>query len=127
MANVAYSYGEFNQTKLEKKMADIQGHKDAVAKYVSNIDSAVLDKMAKNYALVLSNKDSQFVSCGDQSEKDTVRENFLKKKLGLTDSDEVLNASIESVCVTMKEDRFKSRLAFYYLLAAHYGKLTMFA
>jgi len=112
---------------MEIKMADIQGHKDAVAKYVNNIDTAVLDKMAKNYALVLSNKDSQFVSCGDQSEKDTVRENFLKKKLGLTDADESLNASIESVCVTMKDDRFKSRLAFYYLLAAHYGKLTMFA
>jgi len=29
----------------------------------------------------MSNKDSRFVSCGDTSEKDTVRENFLKKNL----------------------------------------------
>lgn len=108
-------------------MADIQKHKDDVKKYAANVNTAALDKMAKNYALVLSNKDSQFVSCSDQAEKDTVRENFLKKKLGLTESEEVLNAAIEEVCVTMKEDRFKSRLAFYYLLAEKYNKLTMFA
>ena len=83
--------------------------------------------MAKNYALVLSNKDSQFVSCGDESERDTVRENFLKKKLALTNSDADLNAAIDTVCATMKEDRFKSRLAFYYLLADKYNKLGIFA
>lgn len=108
-------------------MADIQSHKDTVAKYASALDAAALDKMAKNYALVLSNKDSQFVSCTDQAEKDTVRENFLKKKLGLTDDDDALNASIEAVCNTMSADRFKSRLAFYYLLAEKYNKLSMFA
>jgi len=108
-------------------MADIQGHKDAVAKYASALDTAALDKMAKNYALVLSNKDSQFVSCTDPAEKETVRENFLKKKLGLGDADDALDASIEAVCTTMSADRFKSRLAFYYLLAEKYNKLSMFA
>lgn len=108
-------------------MADIQEHKATVAKYASNINTAALDKMAKNYALVLSNKDSQFVSCGDESERDTVRENFLKKKLALTNSDADLNAAIDTVCATMKEDRFKSRLAFYYLLADKYNKLGIFA
>jgi len=108
-------------------MADMQSHKDTVAKYAAALDTAALDKMAKNYALVLSNKDSQFVSCSDQAEKDTVRENFLKKKLGLQDSDDALNESIEAVCTTMSADRFKSRLAFYYLLAEKYNKLSMFA
>lgn len=108
-------------------MADVQEHKATVAKYVSKVNTAALDAMAKNYALVLSNKDAQFVSCGDQNEKDTVRENFLKKKLGLTNSDADLNAAIDAVCQTMKEDRFKSRLAFYYLLAEKFNKLGMFA
>jgi hypothetical protein len=108
-------------------MADIQEHKATVAKYTSSVNTAALDAMAKNYALVLSNKDSQFVSCGDASEKDTVRENFLKKKLGLTNSDADLDAAIDSVCQTMKDDRFKSRLAFYYLLAEKFGKLSQFA
>ncbi len=107
-------------------MADIQEHKATVAKYSSSVNTAALDAMAKNYALVLSNKDSQFVSCGDESEKNTVRENFLKKKLGLIASDAELDAAIDSICATMKEDRFKSRLAFYYLLAEKFGKLSQF-
>jgi hypothetical protein len=111
---------------MEISMADIQGHRDSVAKYVSNINAAALDKMCKNYALVLSNRDSQYVACGDETERNTVRDNFLKKKLGLTNSEEELNAAVEAVCVTMKEDRFKSRLAMYYLLAEKYGKLGLF-
>ncbi len=108
-------------------MADLQEHKASVAKFATNINTAALDKMGKNYALVLSNKDSQFVSCGDESEKNTVRENFLKKKLALTNSEAELNAAIDAVCVIMKEDRFKSRLAFYYLLAEKFNKLGLFA
>lgn len=107
-------------------MADLQEHKATVAKY-TKVNTAALDKMGKTYALVLSNKDSQYVACGDDGEKATVCANFLKKKLGLTNSEAELNAAIEAVCVTMKEDRMKSRLAFYYLLAEKFGKLGMFA
>jgi hypothetical protein len=107
-------------------MADIQEHKATVAKYASKVNTAALDGMARNYALVLSNKDSQYVACGDDAERATVRTNFLKKKLGLTNSDADLDAAIDSVCATMKDDRFKSRLAMYYLLADKYGKLAMF-
>lgn len=107
-------------------MADVQEHKAAVAKYASKVNTAALDGMAKNYALVLSNKDAQYVACGDEGEKDTVRNNFLKKKLGLTNSEADLNAAIDAVCATMKDDRFKSRLAMYYLLAEKFGKLDMF-
>jgi hypothetical protein len=53
-----------------------------------------------------------------------VRENFLKKKLGLKTDD--MDASIKAICAHMKDDRTKSRLTFYYLLAEHYGKLDMF-
>ena len=106
-------------------MASIQEHKDIVAKY-AKAHAGALDGMAKTYRLVLSNKDSQYVACGDETEKATVRANFLKKKLGLTNSDTDLDAAIEAVCVTMKEDRFKSRLAMYYMLADKFGKLDMF-
>ena len=108
-------------------MADIQEQKTILAKYCSAIHDGALANMNKTYALVMSKPDAKFVSCGDQSEKDTVRENFLKKKLGLTEGDDALNASIDAVCLTMKEDRFKSRLVFYYLLAEKHGKLEMFA
>lgn len=107
-------------------MADLQEHKTIAAKYAGKVNQAALDGMARNYALVLSNKDSQYVACGDDAERATVRTNFLKKKLALTNSDADLDAAIDAVCATMKEDRFKSRLAMYYLLADKYGKLAMF-
>jgi hypothetical protein len=108
-------------------MADTSEYKESLAKYTSKINDAALSKMASTYALVMSNKDAKFVSCGDASEKETVRENFLKKKLGLTDSDAALDAAVDAVCATMKEDRMKSRLVFYYLLAEKYNKLGIFA
>jgi hypothetical protein len=108
------------------KMADIQAHKDFVTKYAKNVNTAALDGLAKNYALVLSNNDSQYVAASDESERVTVRENFLKKKLGLTDSDASLDAAVAAVAEVLKEERFKSRLAFYYLLADKYNKLGLF-
>ncbi|MDZ4141537.1 MAG: DUF2853 family protein [Methylotenera sp.] len=107
-------------------MADIQEQKDILAKYTTSINDAALAGMARTYALVMSKPDARHVACGDASEKDTVRENFLKKKLGLTNSDAELNAAIDAVCLTMKDDRFKSRLVFYYLLAAKYNLLGIF-
>jgi hypothetical protein len=107
-------------------MADLQEHKAIATKYAPKLNQAALDGMARNYALVLSNKDSQYVACGDDEERATVRTNFLKKKLGLTNSDADLDAAINAVCATMKDDRFKSRLAMYYMLADKYGKLAMF-
>lgn len=47
-------------------------------------------------------------------------ENFLEKKLGLSGD---LDAAIKAVCTTMKPDRTKSRLTFYYLLAEYFEKL----
>lgn len=108
-------------------MADMQEHKATVAKFSAKVNNEALEKMAKTYALVLSKNDTQFVACGDAGEKNTVRENFLKKKLGLTNSDADLDAAIEEICQTMKADRFKSRLAFYYLLAEKFNKLGVFA
>ncbi|MES2580885.1 MAG: DUF2853 family protein [Pseudomonadota bacterium] len=107
-------------------MADIQEHKDTLAKYTSTINEAALQGMARTYALVLSKQDSRNVSCGDAAEKQTVRENFLKKKLGLTHSDAVLDAAIDEICAKVKEDRMKSRLVFYYLLAEKYNLLGNF-
>ena len=107
-------------------MADIQEQKDLLSNYTSNINEAALQGMARTYALVLSKQDSRNVSCGDAVEKDTIRKNFLQKKLGLTHNDDVLNAAIEEVCMKMKDARLKSRLAFYYLLAEKFNLLANF-
>ncbi len=114
------------QTIRRATMADIQELKDSLAKFTSSINEPALAKMQKTYALVMSKQDSRNVSCTDAAEKSTVRENFLKKKLGLTKSDADLDAAVEAICLKMKDDRLKNRLVFYYLLAEHFNLLGNF-
>lgn len=100
----------------------MQDHVADIKKYTSKpVNETAVAHLAKTYALVLGKADSRYVSCTDQTELDRVRENFLKKKLKLESGD--LDGAIKSVCQTMKADRTKSRLTFYYLLAEHFEKL----
>lgn len=88
------------------------------------VDQDVIAQMEKTYALVLSKPDSRLVSVSDAEEVKTVRENFLKKKLGVTGSDEELDATIVEIGKQIPGQ--KNRLTVYYLLAEHYGKLSVF-
>ena len=65
-------------------------------------------------------------AASDPAEVATVRKNFLKGKLGLTQDDEVLDAAIAEVAGRMKADRTKSRATVYYLLAEKFDKLAVF-
>ena len=97
-----------------------------VKKYAPKADDSVLENMLKTYRLTLTNPDNALVSFSDAGERKTVRENFLKKKLGLTDSDEALDAAIKEVGAQMKDGTRNGRLAVYYLLAEKFGKLDVF-
>lgn len=97
-----------------------------VKKYAPKADEAVLESMLNTYRLTLSNADAAYVSFSDPEELKTVRENFLKKKLGLTESDEKLDEAIKEVGAKMKDGTKNGRLAVYYLLAEKFGKLGDF-
>ena len=99
---------------------------DSVLAYAPHADKAVIDKMATTYRLVLRNRDSSLVSASDPAELKTVRENFLKKKLGLTQSDAELDQAITETLATMKDGKANPRLAVYYLLAEKFDKLDTF-
>lgn len=98
-----------------------------IKKYAPTADADVVASMEKTYRLVLSKADTAVVAFGDPAEKATVRENFLKKKLGLTQPDAELDAAIDAVGAKMKGVTRRSRLTVYYLLAEHFGKLDVFA
>lgn len=99
----------------------MQDHVADIRKYTSNpVDETAVAHLAKTYALALGKADARYVSCSDPAELATVREHFLEKKLGVTGD---LDGAIQAVCTTMKADRTKSRLTFYYLLAERFGKL----
>jgi hypothetical protein len=98
-----------------------------VKRYVPNVDNAAVNGIEKHLGIALQSRDACFVACADKSERDRVRESFLKKKLALSLADAELDQTIKEVCQRMKGDRDKSRVAFYYLLAEKYNKLSLFS
>ena len=77
----------------------------------------------KYCGVALRSRDSSLVACSDEAEKDRVAKGFVTKKLGLTSGQSDL---VADVCTTMKPDRFKNRVTFYYLAAKKAGKLSIF-
>jgi hypothetical protein len=97
-----------------------------VKKYAPGADDKTIAGIVKYCGIALQKKDSSLVSFGDKDEVARVRNNFLKKKLGLTQSDAELDQGITAVSEKMKADRTKNRVTVYYLLADHFGKLPTF-
>jgi hypothetical protein len=93
-----------------------------VRHYDAAADEETVAKIVKHLGIALRNRDSSLVSCTDPEELARVRTNWVQKKLGLTDAAKA-DAAIESVCATMKDDRTKSRVTFYYLTAKALGAL----
>ncbi len=107
-------------------MADVNSAIADVKKYDSSADEALIEAVFKGLGPAVHNKDASLVSCSDQAELDTVKNNFLIKKLGMTDGPE-LDAAIKEVCETLKDTRQKSRVTFYYLLTKKFGKESVYA
>ncbi|MEQ1542753.1 MAG: DUF2853 family protein [Novosphingobium sp.] len=97
-----------------------------VKKYAPNADDGIIGGIVRYCGIALRNRDSSLVSFSDPTELARVRNNFLKKKLGLTHADSVLDAAIAKVGETMKADRTKNRVTVYYLLADAYKSLHLF-
>lgn len=97
-----------------------------VKKYAPNANPAAINGIIKHLGIALQKRDSSLVACSDKAERDRIRDHFLKKKLELTHGDAELDKAVVEVCQKMHGDQDKSRVAFYYLLAEKYNKLSMF-
>lgn len=82
---------------------------------VSSIDEPLLDKLVGNLRLIVDNKDALLVSGTDASELETVRKNFVVKKLGINDKEQAMTA-INAVASEMSGIKMKNRAAFYYMV-----------
>lgn len=97
-----------------------------VKKYVHDADDSAIKGIVRHCGIALQSRDGSFVSCTAKSERDRVRDGFLKKKLALGADNAELDKAVTEVCERMNADHDKSRVTFYYLLAEKYGKLAMF-
>lgn len=98
-----------------------------VKAHAPSADEGAVANIVKYCGVALRNRDAAHVSFTDKSELVTVREKFLKKKLGLTNSDAELDAAIAAVGKQLEGTRNKNRVTVYYLLAEHFGKLSTFS
>lgn len=90
-------------------------------------DMDLLTKVTIGCGPAIYNADAQTVSATDQSELDTVKNNFLIKKLGLPDGPNLMEA-INSVIETYgRSERNKYRAVVYYMLTKHFGKEAVYS
>ena len=99
--------------KVEKYRQNAQSQLEAAG--VKNIDSDRLADLANRMKIMIDNKDALLVSTSDEKELETVRKNFVVKKLGIDDKERGM-AAIHRVADKMKGVRQKNRAAFYYMV-----------
>lgn len=86
-----------------------------ISKYTSNVNANAVKSIVDYCGIALKRRDSSLISVSDTKELATVRDGYAAKKLGL--SPEAAEAGIKGVAEKMKDERNKSRVTFYYLLA----------
>lgn len=90
-------------------------------------DETLLRAVAKGLGPSIYNKDSSTVAAGSDSELATVKNNFLIKKLGLKDSDELMGAINKVIDTYGRSHPNKYRVVVYYLLVQHFNKADVYA
>ena len=107
---------------------------DLIAKYADDLknkcgmnpDMDLLTKVTIGCGPSIYNDDASTVSSSDESELETVKKNFLMKKLGLADGPK-LDEGIDAVMTTYgKSNRNKYRAVVYYMLTKHFGKESVY-
>ena len=107
---------------------------ELIAKYADDLktkcgitpDMALLEKVTKGCGPAIYNADASTVAGSDKAELETVKKNYLMKKLGLPDSPDLMEA-INSVIETYgKSERNKYRAVIYYMLCTHFKKEAIY-
>lgn len=107
---------------------------DLIAQYADDLknkcgmepDMDLLTKVTIGCGPAIYNADASTVAGSQPSELETVRDNFLIKKLGLDEGPELM-AAIDSVIETYgRSERNKYRAVVYYMLVKQFGKESIY-
>lgn len=90
-------------------------------------DMALLTKVTIGCGPAIYNPDSETVAASSPEELETVKKNFLMKKLGLEDSPALMEAISAVIEIYGRSERNKYRAVVYYLLVKHFGKDAIYA
>lgn len=107
---------------------------ELIAKYADDLrnkcgmspDMDLLKKVTIGCGPSIYNDDASTVAGSQKSELETIKKNFLMKKLGMSDGPQLMDA-IDSVIETYgRSERNKYRAVVYYMLVKHFGKESVY-
>jgi hypothetical protein len=107
---------------------------DLIAKYAEDLrnkcgvtpDMGLLTKVTIGCGPTIYDADACTVAGSDQAELETVKKNFLIKKLGLADGPQLMDAINAVIDAYGRSERNKYRAVVYYLLVKHFGKEAVY-
>lgn len=89
-------------------------------------DMDLLTKVTIGCGPAIYNADAETVAASQPAELETVKNNFLIKKLGLADGPELMDAINAVMDKYGRSERNKYRAVVYYLLTKHFGKESVY-
>ena len=90
-------------------------------------DMDLLTKVTIGCGPSIYNADASTVAGSQPAELETVKKNFLMKKLGLPDSPDLMDAIKKVIEVYGKSERNKYRAVIYYMLTKHFKKESVYS
>ncbi|NKI32102.1 DUF2853 family protein [Croceivirga thetidis] len=105
---------------IEKYAADIK------EKFGESPDMDLLTKVTVGLGPAIYNLDASKVSGSDEKELETVKNNYLIKKLGLSDSPDLMTAINSVIEKYGRSEKNKHRAVIYYQLCRHFSKQSVY-
>jgi len=107
---------------------------DLIAQYADDLknkcgmaaDMALLTKVTIGCGPAIYDADSSTVAGSQPAELETVKANFLMKKLGLPDGPDLMAAINKALDTYGQSERNKYRAVVYYMLTKHFGKESVY-
>ena len=99
---------------------------DLTNKCKMNPDMGLLTKVTIGCGPAIYSADAQTVAGSDESELETVKKNFLMKKLGLADTPALMEGIKAVIDTYGRGERNKYRAVIYYMLTRHFGKEAVY-
>ena len=107
---------------------------DLIAQYAEDLknkcgmtpDMDLLTKVTIGCGPAIYDADASTVAAGQAQELETVKDNFLIKKLGLADGPQLMDAINQVIETYGRSERNKYRAVVYYMLTKHFGKESVY-
>ena len=89
-------------------------------------DMDLLTKVTIGCGPAIYDADASTVAASQDHELETVKDNFLVKKLGLADGPQLMDAINQVIDTYGRSERNKYRAVVYYMLTKHFGKESVY-